>query len=170
MLDTYLGLTYTVIWSLAIANIVGAGICFFALRRHGRLTAIRFVYMAPFLLTVIFFGAFQSSRQWGDMVTLFVSWHLCRLHEAGLVSRVPPSSSASCCRTHIEILLYQVGADLHRCEDLAARPLIWVLLMLNVLSLWFGLANRPQLATEGNSATDHQAAASYGRRSSSWPA
>jgi putative tricarboxylic transport membrane protein len=149
MVDTYLGLTYTVIWSLALANIVGAGICFMISDAMAKVTAIRFVYMAPFLLAVIFFGAFQSSRQWGDLVTLFlVGVFAVYMKRFGFPR--PAFVIGFVLQEHIEILLYQV-VQIYKLEDLAARPLIWVLLTLNVLSLWFGLRNRPVFAVEGTS-------------------
>jgi putative tricarboxylic transport membrane protein len=149
MVDTYLGLTYTVIWSLALANIVGAGICFMISGAMAKVTAIRFVYMAPFLLAVIFFGAFQSSRQWGDLVTLFlVGVFAVYMKRFGFPR--PAFVIGFVLQEHIEILLYQV-VQIYTLEDLAARPLIWVLLALNVLSLVFGLRNRPVFAVEGTS-------------------
>jgi putative tricarboxylic transport membrane protein len=149
MVDTYLGLTYTVIWSLALANIVGAGICFMISGAMAKVTAIRFVYMAPFLLAVIFFGAFQSSRQWGDLVTLFlVGFFAVYMKRFGFPR--PAFVIGFVLQEHIEILLYQV-VQIYTLEDLAARPLIWVLLALNVVSLVFGLRNRPVIAVEGTS-------------------
>ena len=149
MVDTYLGLTYTVIWSLAIANIVGAGICFMISDAMAKVTAIRFVYMAPFLLAVIFFGAFQSSRQWGDLVTLFVVG-IFAIYMKRFGFPRPAFVIGFVLQDHIEILLYQV-VQIYTLQDLAARPLIWVLLAMNVLSLVFGLRNRPVIAVEGTS-------------------
>ena len=149
MVDTYLGLTYTVIWSLAIANVVGAGICFMISGAMAKVTAIRFVYMAPFLLAVIFFGAFQSSRQWGDLVVLFLVGVFAVYMKRFGFSR-PAFVIGFVLQEHIEILLYQV-VQIYTLQDLAARPLIWVLLILNVVSLVFGLRNRPDIAVEGTS-------------------
>jgi TctA family transporter len=147
MLDRNLDVVYTIIWSLAIANVVGAGLCFLASGPIARLTTIPFVYLAPFLLTIIVFGAYQSTRQWGDIVTLFVvgifAIYLRRFgypRPAFLIGFVLQNS--------IEILLYQT-VQIYSLSDLVARPLMWVLLAINVASLWFGLANRPKLATEG---------------------
>ena len=80
MIDEHLDITYMIIWALAVANIFGAGICFLLSNQMAKLTAIRFVYLAPFLLTVILFGAFQSSRQWGDLVSLFAIGIFRALH------------------------------------------------------------------------------------------
>jgi TctA family transporter len=149
MVDQYLGLSYTIIWSLALANILGAGVCFLISGYIAKMTAIRFVYMAPFLLAVVFFGAFQSSRQWGDLVTLFtVGVFAVYMRRFGFPR--PAFMIGFVLQGHIEILLYQV-VQIYTLAELAARPLIWVLLALNVLSLWFGLRNRPVVETEGAS-------------------
>ncbi|HSA81167.1 MAG TPA: tripartite tricarboxylate transporter permease, partial [Geminicoccaceae bacterium] len=50
MVDTRLDLTYAIIWSLALANVFGAGICALLARQVARLTALPFVYLAPFMI------------------------------------------------------------------------------------------------------------------------
>jgi putative tricarboxylic transport membrane protein len=150
MLQNNLDVVFTIIWSLAIANIVGAGICFFASGPIARLTAVPFVYLAPFLLTIIVFGAYQSTRQWGDILTLFSVGILAVFLRRFGYSR-PAFLIGFVLQNSIEILLYQT-VQIYTFAELVARPLMWVLLVLNIASLWFGLANRPQLATEGVSA------------------
>lgn len=149
MLQNNLDIVFTIIWSLAIANVLGAGICFFASGPIARLTTIPFVYLAPFLLTIIIFGAYQSTRQWGDIATLFIIGILAVFLRRFGYSR-PAFLIGFVLQNSIEILLYQT-VQIYTLADLLARPLIWVLLVINVASLWFGLANRPTLATEGTS-------------------
>jgi putative tricarboxylic transport membrane protein len=72
MVDTRLDLTYSIIWSLAIANVLGAGICLFLARYIARLTALPFVYLAPFMIMVVLFAAYQASRSIGDLVALVI--------------------------------------------------------------------------------------------------
>lgn len=72
MIERDLGLTYTIIWSLAIANVLGAAACLFLAKPVAKLCEIRFLYLAPFLLTIILFAGFQSTREWGDLVALIV--------------------------------------------------------------------------------------------------
>ncbi|MDG2316214.1 MAG: tripartite tricarboxylate transporter permease [Gammaproteobacteria bacterium] len=70
MVSTNLDLTYTIIWSLALANIIGAGSCIFLARPISRLTAIPFNFLAPFMIMVISFAAFQATRQFMDLIAL----------------------------------------------------------------------------------------------------
>jgi putative tricarboxylic transport membrane protein len=114
-----------------------------------KLTTVRFVYLAPFLLTVIFFGAFQSSRQWGDLVSLFVIGVFAVYMRRFGYPR-PAFLIGFVLQNHLEALLYRT-IQVYSFETLFSRPLMWVLLAVNVASLWFGLKYRPTINTEGRS-------------------
>ena len=70
MLSTHLDVTYAIVWSVALANILGAGGCFLFSNQFAKIATIRQPVIMPLILTVIFIGAFQGSRQWGDFYTL----------------------------------------------------------------------------------------------------
>lgn len=70
MLTTNLSLTMTIVWSLAIANVVGATLCMVLAEPVSRLTLIDPKRLVPFLLIIVTAAAYQSSRNWGDLVTL----------------------------------------------------------------------------------------------------
>jgi putative tricarboxylic transport membrane protein len=70
MVDANLSLTYTVVWSLALANVIGAGICLALAGPIARLTLIPFTLIAPFMIVVITFAAFQARRDLSDLVLL----------------------------------------------------------------------------------------------------
>ncbi len=72
MMERHLDLTFIIIWSLAIANVIGAGICLFLARPIARLTLVPFMRVAPFMVVLIYFAAFQATRAWEDLVALFV--------------------------------------------------------------------------------------------------
>jgi hypothetical protein len=72
MVDEHLGLTFTVIWSIALANVFGTIICIALAKPIALLTTIRYTLIAPFMLGIIFFAAFQASRDWGDLAALLV--------------------------------------------------------------------------------------------------
>ncbi len=71
MVRQELDVTYTIVWSLALANVIGAGLCILLSHQIARLTTIRFTLLAPFLFMVIAFAAFQSRQSLGDLVALF---------------------------------------------------------------------------------------------------
>jgi len=72
MVTNDLSITYTVVWSLALANVFGAGLCLFLSGGIARLTTIRFPLLVPFLFMMIAFAAFQSKQTSWDLVALVV--------------------------------------------------------------------------------------------------
>ena len=67
-----LDLVYLMIWSLALANVIGTGLCFALSPQIAKLTTIRYALLAPFMFGLIFFAAFQATRNWGDLIALFL--------------------------------------------------------------------------------------------------
>ena len=70
MVSTDLEITYTIVWSLAFANVLGAGACLMLSKHVAKLTTIPYALMAPFMVMVICFAAFQATRDLGDLVAL----------------------------------------------------------------------------------------------------
>ncbi len=71
MVGSELETTYTIVWSLALANVIGAGTCLLISKHVAYLTTIRYSLMAPFMVMVICFAAFQATRDLGDLAALF---------------------------------------------------------------------------------------------------
>jgi hypothetical protein len=57
---------------VALANIVGAGLCYIFSEQFARLATLRYTLIMPSVLGIIYIGAFQGSRNWGDMWTLLI--------------------------------------------------------------------------------------------------
>jgi putative tricarboxylic transport membrane protein len=72
MVTEQLDLVYVMIWSVALANVIGAGFCVFFANQIALLTTIRYSLIAPFMMGLIFFAAFQATRHWGDIIMLFI--------------------------------------------------------------------------------------------------
>ncbi|EPC02147.1 tricarboxylate transporter [Litchfieldella anticariensis FP35 = DSM 16096] len=70
MIETHLDLTYTIIWSLALANILGAALCLVLARPVASLTRVPFATLAPLITVLIMFAAFQATRATGDLLAL----------------------------------------------------------------------------------------------------
>ena len=83
MVQENLDLIFTIIWSLAIANAVGAALCFLLSPALSRFTWVSFAQLAPAIVVTIFFGAFQSSQHFGDLFALlglgFLGWLMKQL-------------------------------------------------------------------------------------------
>ncbi|WP_245944933.1 tripartite tricarboxylate transporter permease [Pelagibacterium lacus] len=86
MLTTNVQLTFTMIWSIAIANILGAGICFAFSGQLAKLATLRYTLVLPIVICVVFIGAYQATRNWGDIYALLVfsalGWMMKRLRWA----------------------------------------------------------------------------------------
>ena len=67
----HLDLAYVVIWSIAVANIFGTSASIMLARPIALLTTVRYVLIAPFMIGIIFFAAFQATRDWGDFLALY---------------------------------------------------------------------------------------------------
>ena len=72
MVTTQLDITYLIIWSLAVANIFGAGLCLFLARPMAQLTRVPFYILAPILVVLIFFATFNNGRDWVDFAALMI--------------------------------------------------------------------------------------------------
>ena len=72
MLGKNLHVTYSMVWSIAMANILGAGLCYLFSEQFAKLATLRYTLILPSVLGIIYIGAFQGSRNWGDLWTLLI--------------------------------------------------------------------------------------------------
>lgn len=72
MLGENLNVTYLMIWSIALANILGAGICFAFSGQLAKIALLRYTIIVPTVLIFVYIGSFQASRNWGDLYSLFL--------------------------------------------------------------------------------------------------
>ena len=72
MLSKNLHITYSMVWSIALANILGAGLCYLFSEQFAKLATLRYTLILPSVLGIIYIGAFQGSRNWGDLWTLLI--------------------------------------------------------------------------------------------------
>ena len=70
MLTKHLDITYSMVWSIAIANILGSGLCFAFSGQLAKLATLRYTLFMPGVLSLIYIGAFEASRNWGDLFSL----------------------------------------------------------------------------------------------------
>ncbi len=72
MLTKHLDITYTMVWSIAVANILGAGLCYAFSPQFAKLATLRYTLILPAVLGVVYIGAFEASRSWGDLFALLL--------------------------------------------------------------------------------------------------
>ncbi|WP_347554177.1 tripartite tricarboxylate transporter permease [Robbsia sp. KACC 23696] len=83
MLTKHLDVTYSMVWSIALANIFGAGLCFLLSGQFAKVSTLRYTLILPVIMPIIYVGAFQGSRSWGDLFVLLIAglvgWGMKRL-------------------------------------------------------------------------------------------
>jgi len=146
MVRNNLDITYTIVWSLAIANVLGAGLCIALSSQIARLTTIRFTLVAPFLFMVIAFAAFQSGQSLGDLVALMgvgVLGILLRRFEfsrpAFLIGFVLSAQAEAFSNMANQIAGARFRQGLLQGLEYIASPIVLVILALTVLSIIIGI-------------------------------
>ena len=138
MVTNNLSLTYTIIWSLAIANVIGAGTCVLISQPIARLTTVPSTVIAPFMFVIIFFAAAQSTRSWYDLVAVMIIGALgVYLKRFGWPR--PAFMIGFVLSTQLENGIYRV-VQIYQWSFLT-RPVALILLLIVVVSLgtalWF---------------------------------
>ncbi len=70
MLSKNLPITYSMVWSVGLANILGAGMCYAFSPQFAKLATLRYTLILPAVLSIVYIGAFEASRDWGDLYLL----------------------------------------------------------------------------------------------------
>lgn len=70
MLTTQLNLTFAVVWTLTIANIIAVAICLAFIKPISRMCFMPFFSLVPMILVFVFIGAFAANRNSIDLIAL----------------------------------------------------------------------------------------------------
>jgi TctA family transporter len=141
MMTRHLDLTFVIVWSLALANVLGAGICLILAKPIARLTVVPFALLAPFMIGIIYFAAYQVTRVWPDLIALFV------LGVLGVYMKrfgwSPPALLIGFVLSpRLEVVLYQ-SIQVYGYSFLE-RTGVQIILALIVLSIFVAVRVRPQ--------------------------
>jgi len=83
MLTKHLDVTYTIVWSLTLAHVIGALICLSCSRWLAKISTVRPEILLPIVLALVFVAGFEGSHDWGDLYVLIgfgiVGWIMKRL-------------------------------------------------------------------------------------------
>ncbi|MFN4156701.1 MAG: tripartite tricarboxylate transporter permease [Paracoccaceae bacterium] len=141
MLTTNLSLTYQMIWSLALANIIGAGLCFGFARHLAKITTIPFAWVAPFLIVSVSFAVLQINRDPRDLFIMLAFGVLGVSMRRFGFSR-PAFLIGFVLQANLERSFYQV-TQLYDWQSFLSRPI--VLVLLAIVALVLGTSLRHQL-------------------------
>jgi putative tricarboxylic transport membrane protein len=157
MITNNLDVTYTIVWSLAIANVLGAGLCIALSTPIARLTTIRFTLLAPFLLMMIAFAAFQSRQDLGDLVALFsvglLGIFLRRFdwsRPAFLIGFVLSHQAENFSNMGHQVARAKFNVSLERGFEYVASPIVLIILALTVISIIIAVRQAQQILPEGD--------------------
>jgi len=68
MLTKHLAVTYSMVWTLVIANVITVVLCLATLGHLAKLTRIRGNLILPFMLLLVFVGSYTANRQIADLL------------------------------------------------------------------------------------------------------
>ena len=157
MLRDNLDITYSIVWLLALANVVGTLLCIAASGGIAKLTTIRFTYLAPFLFMLISFAAFQSGQNFEDILALFVigligiflrrfDWS----RPAFLIGFVLSNPVEKFSNQAFQIASFRFRKSFEDGMDYIFSPIVIVLLIVTVVSVVLGLRQAKSIMAEGD--------------------
>nr|CAD6606722.1 tricarboxylate transporter [Rhizobium sp. TCK] len=166
MVRQNLDVTYTIVWSLALANVIGAGICILLSAQIAKFSKIRFALLAPFLFMLISFAAFQSRQSIGDLIALIAIGFLGILlrrfdysRPAFLIGFVLSNQAEAFANMANQIAGARFNRGFWAGMEYIASPLALTILALTIVSIVVGLRSAKFI-------NEHDAEASGGKRTS----
>lgn len=157
MLQNNLDITYSIVWLLALANVVGTVICIAASGGIAKLTTIRFALLAPFLFMIISFAAFQSGQNLMDLVALLAIGFLGILmrrfdwsRPAFLIGFVLSNPAETYANQAVQIASSRFRKSFEDGIDYIFSPIVIILLIITVVSVVLGLRQAKNILAEGD--------------------
>jgi len=147
MLDKHLVLTFSMVWTMVVANIITVAVSLLFLNYLAKLTLIRGPVLIPFILFFSFIGAYTSNNHLGDLVVLLAfgffgylmircGWPRAPLVLGFVLGRIAENNF------YISTIRYG--------SAWVGRPLVLVLIALTVIVLFFPLIrSKWQESTKG---------------------
>ncbi|HEY2990493.1 MAG TPA: tripartite tricarboxylate transporter permease [Candidatus Binatia bacterium] len=72
MLDKHLVLTFSMVWTMVVANVITVAVSLVFLNQLAKLTMIRGSILIPFILLLAFIGAYTSNNHVGDLLVFLI--------------------------------------------------------------------------------------------------
>lgn len=72
IITDHLNMVYVIIWSFALASVLGAAICFFVSPVMARLSFVPFTLLTPALVVLMVLGVYNENLQMGELVFMVV--------------------------------------------------------------------------------------------------
>ena len=157
MLKNNLDITYSIVWLLALANVVGTLVCIASSGYIAKLTTVRFALLAPFLFMIIAFAAFQSGQNLMDLVALFTIGLLGILlkrfdwsRPAFLIGFVLSNPAETYANQAVQIASSRFRKGVAEGMDYIFSPIVIGLIIITLISVVLGLRQAKNLQSEGD--------------------
>ncbi|MEO1492308.1 MAG: tripartite tricarboxylate transporter permease [Pseudomonadota bacterium] len=157
MLRDNLDITYSIVWLLALANVVGTLLCIAASGGIAKLTTIRFALLAPFLFMLISFAAFQSGQNLMDLVALFAIGLIGILlrrfdwsRPAFLIGFVLADPAETFANQAVQIATFRFKKGMAEGLEFIFSPIVIVLIIITIISVVIGLRQAKNIMAEGD--------------------
>ncbi|MEE4015509.1 tripartite tricarboxylate transporter permease [Roseibium sp. FZY0029] len=157
MLRDNLDITYSIVWLLALANVVGTVLCIAASGGIAKLTTIRFTYLAPFLFMLISFAAFQSGQNFEDLLALLgiglIGIFLRRFdwsRPAFLIGFVLSNPVEKFSNQAFQIASFRFRSSFEEGMTYLFSPIVIVLIIVTLISVVLGIRQAKSIMAEGN--------------------
>ncbi|NCX69467.1 MAG: tricarboxylate transporter, partial [Rhodobacteraceae bacterium] len=156
LLENNLDFTYSIVWLLAVANVIGTLLCIAFSGGIAKLTNLRFALIAPFIFMIIAFAAFQSGQNLMDLVALFVIGFLGIMmrrfdwsRPAFLIGFVlsDPVENYSNNANQIAGIRFQQSLDAG--INYILSPIVIILIVITLVSIVIGLRSSKNILSEG---------------------
>ncbi|SFM38714.1 tripartite tricarboxylate transporter permease [Thermodesulforhabdus norvegica] len=155
MVTEHVDLIYTAVWSLALANVFGAGLSILLSKPITRLTIVPFSYLAPFMILIITFASYQATRSWGDLISLLVlgimGWLMKRYgwsRPATLIGYVLSRNL----ETYLFISVQRYGLDWVK------RPGVVILAVIIGICIYLSIRFKPKRRSKDRGGIEHETA------------
>ena len=156
MLRDNLDITYSIVWLLALANVIGTLLCIAVSGGIAKLTTIRFTYLAPFLFMLICFAAFQSGQTFEDLLALFIIGLIgifLRRFEwsrpAFLIGFVLSNPVEKFSNQAFQIASFRFRKSFEEGMDYIFSPIVITLLVITLVSVVLGMRQTQKILSEG---------------------
>ena len=72
MLTKHLPVTFSMVWTIVLANVITVLVCFMFLDRLAKLTRVRGALLIPVIMVLVYIGSYTSNNHYGDIVVTLV--------------------------------------------------------------------------------------------------
>jgi TctA family transporter len=72
MLTIHLAVTFSMVWTIVLANVITVGVCFLFLNHLARLTNVRVHLLIPVILVMVFIGSYTANNHYGDVLVMLL--------------------------------------------------------------------------------------------------